>query len=1505
MIDIHDRLKRCSTECDVSKYSMNQKADFDRTIRDFTKGRSFSFGEWKILTKYTNDDFEQSFVSYNNALLACKRTHISKNPPELIYDQETGMIIGVNSQEWDFVFATGININEYYLGGIPYGLPVFTNEMLTKLGPENYPEKYIKIKDPETDLDGIADNGDTYLNILFSAVRSLQAEVARLKNSFKYGINSYTGTKTALSDNIGSKDMSEIIDEEPLWAVDQSDLSPIASGSMNFETGDILLTPLYNCMFSPGVVKINDAVEWNDTDESVLKLTDPKLYTYITSDSLNINFKLKDLDYDDFVNIDISSLIDTYEVNKYNILFLISRKVVVKDKDEVKDTYGHNYIWISISDRNTNKILKEGYYDLYNNKLVASKSDFGRFTIDTVNFKPMNLYKYDMYSQYQDFSEEVVPSMPSDEDYKYEVAHITIRAVKDIDELKSIESQLLNNELIWNKKDSKLYIKSDDKLTLVGTGGGSSDPNMPNAGMSDTEIIELLEQMGIISVEVTNDSGELKKTLKLSSISDVTFINSDTGKTFKFEVSPEGELVGTELPKKTLEQRIFDLEADSAFTKDESFRGFIAKLLCGESGSVKADSEKDVGLYADRVAISSFYCPLNTDTKFGCSHGYIELENTSNSDIPLDGCYLHFMRPYRDSYEIVRLSLKGILKAGSTYLIRAKKYSDYNLDSNVIINVDGYDQEWYVNGELLDLSIDSSASYGFALTYGKDDVYKDASSDQNNGEINQTTILYSHKSGIDAKKAETWKWYYIDSMVFNSHVGSTPKWSPNVISAKSNSIVRRTFALDPAKQAFNGLTTYDSSRYRQSNIKNDIQFINLNTKEISFPHSDETYPIERYTPKSSKLKKNVSTDKTKMDMEKPNMVTCSFGINAYTTRCFNWVSAGDYDEYVFLKNGSNWIAFESYNTISNTVSESSSYPRRKEFSSIDTNNVIYARMHGKFPGFDVNYTSHKCILNVVENPVSSKTTYTYVVGRMDKNGNPDFDHCSEEYTFTLYPESSTPRFYQITDQQGFHWIEYQVWAASANTINSKIEQDCLDSNIMPVLINTGDMTQNGTRINEWLDYYNAGKSLFKHIEQMNVTGNNDLCGVDPSVLGTGDDVGKSNSYYFHVFYCYEIDENNIPIITGNDGIKRYIPSLYYFDLKDHRILMCNSEITKVTCKDWFKKTSPDTGDIVNIYTGWTVPESTSSTPHYVNGFTSIYTMIYRMLNNNTKEILAVCHEMPFTVITMGSMSKESAVTKNYRSFGEAGSSLIGCHMNQLSTLDTKGIYWFSRLLEYFNVKLCIGGHKHTYAATLPVRELYYWNGGTKNSLDNYSEIIMSETLENDDITWFNPDNIAINSSKTPIVNANDWNTGYMPHSNDELYMHLYSVDDKNSKSGVVYFMCQATGYKLTSNKELPSQFQEFSQLIPETSTDNKAHNSQRYPMFSIIDPSVSGYNIALVSLWNIMTGANDKPSFTFTQSDYSKDPIKLMYADGKENESDKKRFCKWTESDDIKYIVTV
>jgi hypothetical protein len=71
-------------------------------------------------------------------------------------------------------------------------------------------------------------------------------------------------------------------------------------------------------------------------------------------------------------------------------------------------------------------------------------------------------------------------------------------------------------------------------------------------------------------------------------------------------------------------------------------------------------------------------------------------------------------------------------------------------------------------------------------------------------------------------------------------------------------------------------------------------------------------------------------------------------------------------------------------------------------------------------------------------------------------------------------------------------------------------------------------------------------------------------------------------------------------------------------------------------------------------------------------------------------------------------------------------------MNQLTKYDKVAINWFSRLLETKQVKLVLGGHKHTYTCTYPVREFYFYD--KKNSFDNGPKL-MESTLETDSVTW--------------------------------------------------------------------------------------------------------------------------------------------------------------------------
>ena len=847
----------------------------------------------------------------------------------------------------------------------------------------------------------------------------------------------------------------------------------------------------------------------------------------------------------------------------------------------------------------------------------------------------------------------------------------------------------------------------------------------------------------------------------------------------------------------------------------------------------------------------------------------------------------------------------------------------------------------------------------------------------------------------------TWQWYSKAGFYKNAN--------------KQDALYKTTFELDPAKQAYQALywdknkaSGVDSSRVR-SNTGTDYQTVTLEKEFIEFPKSDEKYPVAMYTPMASYLHKNVGTDKTKLDMNKPNMVTVAFGINMSTTRCFNWVSAGEFNEYVWVrKQGeTSWKRFESYtqrslSNLTTTVTgddgktsqivigkEDSTYntyrskinnnslqtPYRKEFTWV-VNNTVYARINNKFPGTGVKYTAHKCILEF-DAATSSPVIYEYVVGRGDKNNAPDAEHTSEIMTFTLYPSTYEPRLYQTTDQQGFHWIEYQTWGACAKKID-EIINDQMSDNIIPVVLNTGDATQNGTRVNEWLDYYIGGKCLFNHLEQMSIVGNNDLCDNDPSKLGTGDDWGKSNGYYHHIFYCYEVDEKlndntyvsklqthtneedqandktfdqlydaklfkYLPIVKGNDNVYRYIPSLYFFGTNKYTFVMMNSELTYINCGEWFNKKKE--GYTVNLYTGWTIPSDVNDTTYYYDdSFTTIYKMLYNIITDhidnkktheptynsstqkisNVKNLIVACHEMPFTVVTAKNLLNTAKGSD--RSLNNANGNLVGSHMNRINKLDVKSNYWFSRLLEYFNVKLVYGGHKHTYAITNELREnyLYTENGEVKSSIFN-GKMTMPQTLEgNNDTAVFeikvknqvttrektvivNPGtedeheetrtedfnslvydsegDVTLASSKYPIMNINDDSKnveklpGVMPEGNVLFPYYGVTLNDGQELGGVKYVMCQATGFKLKSNKELPGPNQRFSYIIPFTDVGDSSDtpsDQQLVPMFTEIRPDT--YDIYLMRLVNIhKTHPNDGTPAVLSQKDFSKDPIRVEY----------------------------
>jgi hypothetical protein len=426
-------------------------------------------------------------------------------------------------------------------------------------------------------------------------------------------------------------------------------------------------------------------------------------------------------------------------------------------------------------------------------------------------------------------------------------------------------------------------------------------------------------------------------------------------------------------------------------------RGFISNLRLFESGKVNEFSKlnlytSDAGLHSDRLRIGSFYAPKEGDTVFGCSRAFVELENTADCDFALEGCYLHLTKPGLENgsfkQTVYHLPLTGTIKAGSTYLIVGKKYAE-NSDSNVYLKIDSFDQEWFVDGELIDFTFkgDDSYGYGFALTYQKPD-------------LQPTEKLWeAAKNGYDGIKdsaddAFTYKLvpYFIDALYYNKAVIDDAEkgyWANYTVSLTSNSMYRNMFLLDPAKQAFQSTNTKDSSRTRWQS-GNDVWVMDLSKKYIQFPHSEDVCDISLFTPKSSKQNRNISTDKTKLNMDKPNSVYCTFGVDIYKDRCFNWVSVGYYDEFVWIrKQGeSTWTKFESYKTKTSSTktnwSDVTDYPVKKEYET-DFNNLIYARMTGRFPGDNTFYTAHKCVLRITNSNVTAPETWEYKVGRSNQS----------------------------------------------------------------------------------------------------------------------------------------------------------------------------------------------------------------------------------------------------------------------------------------------------------------------------------------------------------------------------------------------------------------------------------------------------------------------------------------------------------------------------------------
>jgi hypothetical protein len=502
-------------------------------------------------------------------------------------------------------------------------------------------------------------------------------------------------------------------------------------------------------------------------------------------------------------------------------------------------------------------------------------------------------------------------------------------------------------------------------------------------------------------------------------------------------------------------------------------------------------------------------------------------------------------------------------------------------------------------------------------------------------------------------------------------------------------------------------------------------------------------------------------------------------------------------------------------------------------------------------------TSHKVILRKL-----SAGTYAYCCGKKGKDGLPMVDGCSDVRSFIVRTDDDVNTngysFVHTSDQQGFNWDEYEVWRYAAETISNN-EKD------IQFIINTGDATQNGNRINEWLDYFNGRDSL-KNYEEMYTIGNNDLCPVKSYEEGDGQDTSKINSVNITYFYTFELDEENMPVFSI-DGKNIYVPSLYSFNYGNSHFMCLNSEIC----------------------------DKTEELVYLLGGSGKLYSEIKKWCDKDIENYkdndniwkIAYCHEMPFTILTAAALKEYYDPSKGVlKTTALRGGSRINTN---LKTRDEQ--YWFSKFCQDNGIRLVMGGHKHTQSISWPLIE----NHGLENGHSMQPTIQVTQN----DLSFFDGSNklTTVNSGNLAGCSyPNKWFNAEETDFKDDSFRTLayYCKFVLVTKiTAPVYSMSQATGYKHTSNKELPAPNIPWLKYYYPL-TNGAAHSDQKMPFYTHVNVKNDSITLYVKRLYNIMNSSG-KFNINVEGNNLKNGQIKVTIKNGiAPSEADK----------DTKYIIT-
>ena len=812
------------------------------------------------------------------------------------------------------------------------------------------------------------------------------------------------------------------------------------------------------------------------------------------------------------------------------------------------------------------------------------------------------------------------------------------------------------------------------------------------------------------------------------------------------------------------------------------------------------------------LTINSVYCGGSGSDKCMCSHNYVELANASNKDINLNGLHLLYTdcspEEGDSGYKWQVIDLDGVIKAGSTYLIRGARC---NKDKESLIVVDSYDQVW----------IDSNTNKPIEFKQGVATFYLCVGNDYKN-EIDSKTLKnpwIANSSTTTSRKG------YIDSCGFG--VGSAGESNsalsllPEYATDWNNILFVRWFTLEPAKQGNKAYSARKTSAlWTYIILDRQSQYKDTTGGSIHYYYNDQLKKL--YTPQASYRNKDFFTNKTRFSINRPNYVNVTFGIqatdggeNKRATRCFNWVSVGRYNEYIIYRK----LGESEWKKVYSITSNDSTNPDYIK------NYIDYYDRLNWTASDGTRVTSHKCIIKGL-----TAGEYEFYIKRDD-----DSLYNSDIHSFKVKSDSEVTNFtvLHISDQQGFNWQEYTAWHKAAKAIKDK-------DNDFDFIINTGDITQSGNRVNEWLDYYEGKKYLIDR-EEMFTIGNNDLCGYNSTDLTDGND---ASSKYSHInilrYYCFEVNPDNPYnyFTWKEDKLDESSPehispiySLYSFNYGSYHFVSLNSEIAIASSKMYVGGNDPTFAGNANM---------AKAANANIENWLLKDLQLWKGNNSDTdySKCIVYMHEMPFTIVTHAFM----ADTKN--TIVRAGS-----HLN---TLNDNGNYRFSRLFKKLGIRLVMGGHKHTYSISKPVYdapENYITNNNTVNeNVDIMSD--MSDVV-----------------SRKPVVQV----VGSIPQI-DSKYENLIRFELVNKITAPYYVMTQATGYKLVSNKELPSEnnyripwlLSYFASTYNTKAKENCEQHRPTYIKYNFSESTIIVTPKQIHNIWDVNTTKNSS-SFNFNK----------------------------------------